>query len=72
MDVLAVVFPLYPTAGKNFDRCLTAVVCRFGTDLEKSLNLTLVVEFNNNIKNTCPGIVLEFCKIALENMDLSL
>ena len=40
------------------------------TDLEKSLNLTLVRENSWNLKKvTCHGIVLEFCKVILENYE---
>ena len=37
-------------------------------------NLTLVLENSWNLKKSafCPGIVLEFCKIILENMNQSL
>ena len=44
--------------------------CRVRTDLEKSLNLTLVLENSWNFKIVL--FVLEFCKIALENVKLSL
>ena len=34
-------------------------------------NFTLVLENSSNLKKSafCPGIVLEFCKIILENMN---
>ena len=34
-------------------------------------NVTLVLENSSNLKKSafCPGIVLEFCKIILENMN---
>ena len=52
-------------------------IYRVHTDLEKSLNLTLVLENSWNFKMfqnsaICLGIVLEFCKIALENVKLFL
>ena len=43
---------------------------RVRTDLEKSLNLTLILENSWNFKIV--AFVLEFCKIALENVKLSL
>ena len=39
---------------------------RVRTDLEKSLNLTLVLENSWNLK---VSFVLEFCKVILENMN---
>ena len=59
--------------GKNANNCFISRInetFRVCTDLEKSLNLTLVLEnleFEKSI--FCPGIVLEFCKIILENMN---
>ena len=49
-------------------------VQRVGTDLEKSLKLTLVLENSWNLKKKafCPGIVQEFCEIILENINESL
>ena len=51
-------------------KILTGLVYRVRTDLEKSLNLTLVLENSWNSKKVpfFPGIVLEMCKIILENM----
>ena len=49
---------------------ISAILCRVHTDLEKSLNLTLVLENSWNLKKV--PFVLEFCKIALENVKLSL
>ena len=43
---------------------------RVRTDLEKSLNLTLVLENSWYLKIV--PFVLEFCKIAIENVKLSL
>ena len=43
-------------------------VNRVRTDLEKSLNLTLVLENSWNLKKKVP-FVLEFCKIILETMN---
>ena len=43
---------------------------RVRTDLEKSLNLTLVLENSWNFKIV--PFVLEFCKIALENVNFVL
>ena len=47
---------------------------RVRTDLEKSLNFTLVLENSWKFKNSaiCPGIFLEFCKIALETVKLKM
>ena len=42
---------------------------RVRTDLEKSLNLTLVLENSRNLKKG--PFIMEFCKIALENVDWS-
>ena len=47
-----------------------AIYYRVRTDLEKSLNLTLVLENSWNLKIV--PFVLEFCKIALETVKLSL
>ena len=44
--------------------------CRVRTDLEKFLNLTLVLENSWNLKKVSFG--LESCKIILENMNWSL
>ena len=48
----------------------TEGIHRVRTDLEKSLNLTMVLENSWNFKIV--PFVLEFCKIALENVKLSL
>ena len=49
---------------------LSMIYSRVRTDLEKSLNLTLVLENYWNFKIV--PFVLEFCKIALEIVKLSL
>ena len=43
---------------------------RPGKDLEFDLGPGKLLEFQNSA--ICPGIVLEFCKIVLENLKLSL
>ena len=43
---------------------------RHGKVLEFDLGPGKLLEFQNSA--ICPGIVLEFCKIALENVKLSL
>ena len=43
---------------------------RVRTDLEKKMNLTLVLEFEKSV--FCRGFVLEFCKIILGKYELVL